>query len=177
MLGPKAQRPGDIVTSLSGKTIEVLNTDAEGRLILADALTYAQQLGCTHLVDAATLTGAVVVALGHHHTGMFSTDDALLERWKHATESEGEPMWRLPLGAEYREQLKSGYADMGNIGGRDGGAITAAMFLKEFAGETPWIHLDIAGTAWNEKSKPHMAEGGTGVLVRSFVTLAVNWRD
>jgi leucyl aminopeptidase len=177
MLGPKAQRPGDIVTSLSGKTIEVLNTDAEGRLILADALTYAQQLGCTHLVDAATLTGAVVVALGHHHTGLFATDDALLERWKHATDHEGEKMWQLPLGPEYREQLKSGYADIANIGGRDGGAITAAMFLKEFAGETPWIHLDIAGTAWNEKSKPDMAEGATGVLVRSFVTLAANWRD
>jgi leucyl aminopeptidase len=177
MLGPKAQRPGDIVTSLSGKTIEVLNTDAEGRLILADALTYAQQLGCTHLVDAATLTGAVVVALGHHYTGEFASDEGLAERWKHATDHEGERMWRLPLGPEYREQIKSGYADIANIGGRDGGAVTAAMFLKEFAGETPWIHLDIAGTAWNEKPKPDLAEGATGVLVRSFVTLALNWRD
>ena len=178
MLGPKAQRPGDIVTSMSGKTIEVLNTDAEGRLILADALTYAQQkLACTHLVDAATLTGAVVVALGHHHTGVFASDDALLDRWMHACGHEGEPMWRMPLGAEYREQIKSAFADMANIGGRDGGAITAAMFLKEFTGETPWVHLDIAGTAWLEENKPYMAKGPTGVLVRSFASLAANWRD
>ncbi len=178
MLGPRAQRPGDIVTSMSGKTIEVLNTDAEGRLILADALTYAQQkLGCTHLVDAATLTGAVVVALGHHHTGVFSGDDALLDRWMHAAGHEGEPMWRLPIGPEYREQLKTVFADIANIGGRDGGAITAAMFLKEFTGETPWVHLDIAGTAWLEENKPYMAKGPTGVLVRSFTTLATSWRD
>jgi leucyl aminopeptidase len=177
MLGPRAQRPGDIVTSLSGETIEVLNTDAEGRLILADALTYAQQLGCTHLVDAATLTGAVVVALGHHYTGLFGSDAALLDRWKHATEHEGERMWQMPVGPEYREQLKSDFADIANIGGRDGGAVTAAMFLKDFTGETPWVHLDIAGTAWTEDKKPHMAKGPTGVLVRSFATLALSWRD
>jgi leucyl aminopeptidase len=177
MVGPKAQRPGDIVTSMSGKTIEILNTDAEGRLILADAITYAQKIGCTHLVDAATLTGAVVVALGHHHTGVFSSDDALTDRWMHATAHEGEKMWRLPLGPEYREQIKSAFADMANIGGRDGGSITAAMFIKEFAGETPWVHLDIAGTAWLEDNKPFMAKGPTGVLVRSFVSLAMNWRD
>jgi leucyl aminopeptidase len=177
MLGPRAQRPGDIVTALSGETIEVLNTDAEGRLILADALTYAQQLGCTHLVDAATLTGAVVVALGHHYTGLFSSDAALLERWKHATDHEGERMWQLPIGPEYREQLKSDFADIANIGGRDGGSITAAMFLKDFTGETPWVHLDIAGTAWLEEKKPYMAKGPTGILVRSFTTLAMAWRD
>ncbi len=177
MLGPKAQRPGDIVTTMSGKTIEVLNTDAEGRLILADALTYAKKIGCTHLVDAATLTGAVVVALGHHYTGLFSSDDALVDRFMHASGHEGEQMWRLPIGPEYREQIKSSFADMANIGGRDGGAITAAMLLKEFAGETPWIHLDIAGTAWTEENKPAMAKGPTGVLVRSFVSLAMNWRD
>ncbi len=178
MLGPRAQRPGDIVTSMSGKTVEVLNTDAEGRLILADALTYAQKkLGCTHLVDAATLTGAVVVALGHHHSGVFSSDSSLLDRWMHACEHEGEPMWQLPMGPDYREQIKSAFADMANIGGRDGGAITAAMFLKEFTGETPWVHLDIAGTAWLEENKPYMAKGPTGVLVRSFATLAMNWRD
>jgi leucyl aminopeptidase len=177
MLGPRAQRPGDIVTSMSGKTIEVLNTDAEGRLILADALTYAQQQGCTHLVDAATLTGAVVVALGHHHTGLFGSDAALLDRWKHASDHEGERMWQLPLGPEYREQIKSAFADIANIGGRDGGAITAAMFLKDFTGETPWIHLDIAGTAWLEDNKPFMAKGPTGVLVRSFTNLAMAWRD
>ena len=178
MLGPRAQRPGDIVTSMSGKTIEVLNTDAEGRLILADALTYAQQkLRCTHLVDAATLTGAVVVALGHHYTGVFTSDSSLLDRWMHASEHEGERMWQLPMGPEYREQIKSVYADMANIGGRDGGAITAATFIKEFTGETPWVHLDIAGTAWLEENKPYMAKGPTGVLVRSFATLAMNWRD
>jgi leucyl aminopeptidase len=177
MLGPRAQRPGDIVTSMSGRTIEVLNTDAEGRLILADALAYAQMLGCTHLVDAATLTGAVVVALGHHHTGLFSSDAALLDRWKHASEHEGERMWQLPIGPEYREQLKTAFADIANIGGRDGGAITAAMFLKDFTGDTPWVHLDIAGTAWLEDSKPFMAKGPTGVLVRSFTALAMNWRD
>ncbi len=178
MLGPKAQRPGDIVKSMSGKTIEVLNTDAEGRLILADALTYAQQkLGCTHLVDAATLTGAIVVALGHHHTGVFTSDEALFDRWMHATSYEGEKMWRMPTGPEYREQIKSSFADIANIGGRDGGSITAAMFLKEFTGETPWVHLDIAGTGWFEEQKPYMAKGPTGVLVRSFVTLAMNWRD
>ncbi len=177
MVGPKAQRPGDIVTTMSGKTIEVLNTDAEGRLILADALTYAQKLGCSHLVDAATLTGAVVVALGHHYTGVFAGDDSLFDRWMHASGSEGEKMWRLPLGPEYREQIKSAFADMANIGGRDGGSITAAMLLKEFSGETPWLHLDIAGTAWLEDNKPFMAKGPTGVLVRSFVSLAMNWRD
>jgi leucyl aminopeptidase len=177
MLGPRAYRPGDILKSMSGKTIEVLNTDAEGRLILADALTYAQQLGATHLVDAATLTGAVVVALGHHYTGVFSGDDALVERWKHATDHEGERMWRMPIGPEYKEQIKSAFADMANIGGRDGGSITAAMFLKEFTGETPWLHLDIAGTAWLEKDKSMLAQGPTGVCVRSFTTLAMNWRD
>jgi leucyl aminopeptidase len=177
MLGPKAQRPGDIVTSMSGKTIEILNTDAEGRLILADAITYAQKIGCTQLVDAATLTGAVVVALGHHHTGVFSSEAALFDRWMHASEHAGEKMWRLPLGPEYREQLKTAFADIANIGGRDGGSITAAMFIKEFTGETPWVHLDIAGTAWLEDNKPFMAKGPTGVLVRSFVNLAMNWRD
>ena len=128
----KAQRPGDIVTSLSGKTIEILNTDAEGRLILADAITYAKQLGCTHLVDAATLTGAIVVALGHTSSGVFANDDALLERWMRAAKDAGEKMWHMPLDDEYRDQLKTVYADIQNIGGRWGGACSAAMFLKEF---------------------------------------------
>lgn len=177
MLGPRAQRPGDIVKSMSGKSVEVLNTDAEGRLILADALTYALTQGATHLVDAATLTGAIVIALGHHYTGMFTNDEALAERWRHATDREGERMWRMPIGPEYREQIKSSFADIANIGGRDGGSITAAMFLKEFVGETPWLHLDIAGTAWLEADKPHLAKGPTGVLVRSFAELAMNWRE
>jgi len=171
----KAQRPGDIVTSLSGKTIEILNTDAEGRLILADAITYAIQLGCTHLVDAATLTGAIAVALGHTSSGVFASDEALLERWMSAAKDAGEKMWRMPLDDEYRDQLKTVYADIQNIGGRWGGACSAAMFLKEFAGETPWIHLDVAGTAWLDDEKPFLAKGPTGIPLGSFVNLAMGW--
>jgi len=177
MPGRRAQRPGDIVTALSGKTIEVINTDAEGRLILADALTYARRLGCTHLIDAATLTGSVVVALGHINIGIFSTDDKLVGKLLEASRMAGEKMWRLPLDEEYKEQLKSAYADMTNVGGRPGGAITAAMFLREFAEQTPWVHLDIAGTAWLDDPKPYMSKGPSGVGVRTFVNLAMNWTD
>jgi leucyl aminopeptidase len=177
MPGSRAQRPGDIVKSMSGKTIEVLNTDAEGRLILADALTYAKQIGCTHLVDAATLTGAIVVALGHVNTGVFSSDAALLDRWMHAAQAQGDRMWQLPMDDEYKEQLKSVNADLQNIGGRPGGSITAAWFLREFSGDTPWIHLDIAGTAWLDDARPWMPKGATGIPVRSFVHLAMNWKD
>ena len=175
MVGSRAQRPGDIVTSLSGKTVEVLNTDAEGRLILIDAITYAQRRGCTHLVDAATLTGAIVVALGHVNIGAFTNNQALLDRVMAAARSEGEKVWHMPLDEDYKELLKSAFADLGNIGGRWGGAITAAWFLKEFAGETPWVHLDIAGTAWLDEAKPHMAKGPTGVCVRTFARLALDW--
>jgi len=175
MPGSRALRPSDILTSLSGKTIEVLNTDAEGRLILADAITYAQQLGCTHLVDAATLTGAIAVALGHTSSGVFASDDALRERWMSAAKEAGEKMWHMPLDDEYREQLKTVYADIQNIGGRWGGACSAAMFLKEFAGETPWVHVDIAGTAWLDDEKPFLAKGPTGIPLGSFVNLAMNW--
>ncbi len=177
MPGSKAQRPGDIVTALSGKTIEVINTDAEGRLILADALTYAKRLGCTHLVDAATLTGAVVVALGHINIGAFSNNDAMAARVLDAAQAAGEKMWRLPLDEDYKELLKSPFADMANVGGRPGGAITAAWFLREFAEETPWVHLDIAGTAWLDDAKPYAAKGPSGVGVRTFVNLAMNWKD
>jgi len=175
MPGSRAQRPGDIVTSLSGKTIEVLNTDAEGRLILADAITYAQQLGCTHLVDVATLTGAIVVALGHTSSGVFSNDDELLLRWMAASKQAGEKMWHMPLDDEYRDQLKTVYADIQNIGTRWGGACTAAMFLKEFAGDTPWVHVDNAGTAWLDDAKPSLAKGPAGVPLGSLVNLALNW--
>jgi len=175
MPGSRAQRPGDIVTSLSGKTIEVLNTDAEGRLILADAITYAKQLGCTHLVDVATLTGAIVVALGHTSSGVFSNDDEFLARWMTASKEAGEKMWHMPLDDEYREQLKTVYADIQNIGTRWGGACTAAMFLKEFAGDAPWIHVDVAGTAWLDDAKPFLAKGPAGVPLGSLVNLAVNW--
>jgi len=176
MVSGRAMRPGDIVKSLDGKTIEVLNTDAEGRLILNDALTYAQRLGCTHLVDAATLTGAIVVALGHLQTGAFSNNQEFLDRVLAAARSQGERMWPMPLDEDYKEYLKSAFADLANIGGRWGGAITAAYFLKEFADPTPWVHLDIAGTAYHEEAKPWMAKGPTGVGLRTFVELAFSWR-
>jgi leucyl aminopeptidase len=175
MVGGRAQRPGDIVTSLSGKTVEVLNTDAEGRLILIDAITYAQRLGCTHLVDVATLTGAIVVALGHLNMGAFTNNDALLGRLMAAAKAEGEKAWQMPMDDEYKDLLKSAFADLANIGGRWGGAISAAHFLKEFAGDTPWVHLDIAGTAWLDDAKPAMAKGPSGVCVRTFTRLAMDW--
>jgi leucyl aminopeptidase len=177
MPGSRAQRPGDIVTAMSGKTIEVINTDAEGRLILADALTYARQQGCTHLVDAATLTGAIVVALGHLNVGLFANEEAMRDRVLQAAKAEGERVWPMPLEDDYKEYLKSAYADLSNVGGRWGGAITAAIFLKEFAGETPWVHLDIAGTAYLDESKPFLAKGPTGVPVRTLVRLATEWKE
>jgi leucyl aminopeptidase len=176
MPGSRAQRPGDIVTAMSGKTIEVINTDAEGRLILADALTYARQQGSTHLVDAATLTGAIVVALGHLNVGLFANDEAMRGRVLEAAKAEGERMWPMPLEDDYKEYLKSAFADLANVGGRWGGAVTAAIFLKEFAGDTPWVHLDIAGTAWLDESKPFLAKGPTGVAVRTLVRLATEWK-
>jgi leucyl aminopeptidase len=177
MPGSRAQRPGDIVTAMSGKTIEVINTDAEGRLILADALEYARRQGCTHLVDAATLTGAIVVALGHLNVGLFANNDAMRDRVLQAAKAEGERMWAMPLEDDYKDYLKSAFADLANVGGRWGGAITAAIFLREFAGDTPWVHLDIAGTAWLDDAKPYAAKGPTGVAVRTLVRLATDWRD
>jgi leucyl aminopeptidase len=168
----KAQKPGDIQTAMSGKTIEIINTDAEGRLVLADGLCYARQLGCTHLIDAATLTGAVVVALGYTNAGIFSNDDDLYQKFVNALNEAGEKMWRLPLDDEYKDQIKSNIADIMNTGGRWGGASTAAMFLKEFAEDTPWIHLDIAGTAWMEDNKPWIAKGPSGIAVRSLIEFA-----
>jgi leucyl aminopeptidase len=165
----KAQKPGDVQIAMSGKSIEIINTDAEGRLVLADGLHYAKQLGCTHLVDAATLTGAVVVALGFNNAGIFANDDDMYNRIHNANAKAGEKMWRLPLDDEYKEQIRSSIADIMNTGGRWGGAITAAMFLKEFAEETPWIHLDIAGTAWMEDQKPWIAKGPSGIALRSLV--------
>jgi leucyl aminopeptidase len=168
----KAQKPGDIQTAMSGKTIEIINTDAEGRLVLADGLCYARQLGCTHLIDAATLTGAVVVALGYYNAGVFSNDDGFYEAFSKALTKSGEKMWRLPVTEEYLDQTRSGIADLMNTGGRWGGASTAAAFLKEFAEETPWIHLDIAGTAWMEDNKPWIAKGPSGIAVRSLIEFA-----
>ncbi len=175
MPGGRAQRPGDIVKTLSGKTVEVLNTDAEGRMILADAMTYARNLGCTHIVDAATLTGAIVVALGDIYTGLFPSEDAFASRVAAAAEAAGEKMWRMPVDDEYKEALKSTYADLPNVGNRKGGAITAAMFLKEFTSDAPWVHLDIAGTAWLDDAKPYLAKGPSGAPVRTLVRLATSW--
>jgi leucyl aminopeptidase len=165
----KAFKPGDVVTAMSGKTIEIINTDAEGRLVLADGLHYAKTLGCTHLIDAATLTGACVVALGALNGGLFSNDEAAWGRFQDGVKVSGEKFWRMPCTDDYRDQIKSQIGDIMNTGGRAGGAITAAMFLKEFAGETPWIHLDIAGCAWNEEAKPWLPKGPTGIAVRSIV--------
>jgi leucyl aminopeptidase len=176
MASHRSQRPGDIVTSFSGKTVEVLNTDAEGRLILADALTYAiRNGGATHLVDTATLTGAIVVALGHIHVGLFTNDDGLRDRVLAAARAEAEKMWAMPLDDDYKDYLKSAYADLPNIGGRWGGAVTAAKFLESFVENKPWVHLDIAGTAWLEESKPYMPKGPSGVTVRTMVRLAMDW--
>jgi leucyl aminopeptidase len=172
----KALRPGDVQIAMSGKSIEVLNTDAEGRLVLADGLYYARELGCTHLIDAATLTGAVGVALGLINAGVFSNDDEFYNRFAAALKKSGEKMWRLPIDDEYREMLKSDIADIKNVGGRYGGAITAAMFLKEFVGDTPWIHLDIAGIAWNDENKAWLARGPSGLAVRSIVEFAQEFR-
>jgi leucyl aminopeptidase len=168
----KAQKPGDIQIAMSGKSIEIINTDAEGRLVLADGLCYARQLGCTHLIDAATLTGAVVVALGYVNAGIFANDDKMYEEFNRALAQAGEKFWRLPLDDEYKDNIRSNIADIVNSGGRWGGAVNAAMFLKEFAEDTPWLHLDIAGTAWMEENKPWIAKGPSGIAVRSLVEFA-----
>jgi leucyl aminopeptidase len=173
MPGGRAQKPGDIQVAMSGKTIEVINTDAEGRLVLADALHYAGTLGCTHLLDAATLTGAIAVALGGVNFGAFGNDQAFLDQLLAAARECGEKVWPMPLDDDYREQIRSQIADIQNVGGRYGGAVTAAMFLKEFVGDTPWIHLDIAGTAWVDDSKAYISKGASGVAIRSVATLAL----
>jgi leucyl aminopeptidase len=165
----KAYKPGDVVTAMSGKTIDVINTDAEGRLVLADGITYARQLGATHLIDAATLTGAIGVALGLINAGAFSNDEETFAKFNAALVASGEKFWRMPLGEEYADLIKSDIADIKNTGGRHGGASTAAEFLHVFAEDTPWIHLDIAGLAWIEDSKPYIAKGPSGVAVRSIL--------
>lgn len=164
-----AQKPGDVQFAMNGKAIEIINTDAEGRLVLADGLCYARQLGCTHLVDAATLTGACVVALGMVNAGIFANCDEMFARFQTAQLAAGEKFWRLPLDDEYREMIKSSIGDIVNSGGRWGGAVTAAKFLQEFVDDKPWIHLDIAGCAWMEETKPWIAKGPSGIAVRSLV--------
>jgi leucyl aminopeptidase len=165
----RAFKPGDVIGSHLGKTIEIVNTDAEGRLILADALSYARRFNPVAMVDAATLTGACVIALGFHAIGMMGTDGDLIEEIRSAGIRSGERCWPLPLWDEYREQIDSTIADMKNSGGRAAGAITAGWFLKEFAGEVPWVHLDIAGTAYRDEAAPYLRKGATGVPTRLFI--------
>ena len=170
----KAVKPGDVVRAMTGKTIEVINTDAEGRLVLADALAYAKQLGATRVVDLATLTGAVVVALGDVNVAVMGTDQSLIDEIIASGREVGEKHWQLPLDPEYTKQIKSDIADIKNIGGRKAGTITAAAFLKEFADGFAWAHLDIAGTAWADDAKPYRAKGPTGVGVRTLLKLVEN---
>lgn len=166
VLSSTAYRPGDIIEFHNGKTAEVLNTDAEGRLVLADALSYAQQFDPRAVIDMATLTGAVVVALGSHAAAICGTDRKLIAALKKSGDYTGEPLWQLPLWEKYSEQLKGDHADLKNIGGREGGTITAAAFLKEFVGKVPWAHLDIAGTAWTESDQPYISKGPTAAGTR-----------
>ena len=172
MLGGRALKPGDILRSAEGKTVEVINTDAEGRLILADGLWYARQLGATHLVDVATLTGSIVVALGKFTSGIFGAPDAWVDRVRRVADRAGDRVWPLPLFDDYSEQLKSEIADLVNTGGRSAGSITAALFLREFTGGLPWVHIDIAGTAWAEEARPYLPKGPSGVAVRTLAELA-----
>jgi leucyl aminopeptidase len=173
MPGGRAVKPGDVLTSAAGKTVEILNTDAEGRLVLGDGLWYARELGATHLVDVATLTGACVVALGKTTSGLFGTPEEWVAEVRKASERAGDRSWPMPVFDDYKEQLKSEIADFSNTGGRTAGAITAALFVKEFAGGLPWVHMDIAGTAWAEEPKPYQPKGATGVGVRTLAELAI----
>ncbi|MCK9268605.1 MAG: cytosol aminopeptidase, partial [Alkaliphilus sp.] len=168
----KAYKPGDILTTMDGKTIEVLNTDAEGRLVLIDCITYTLKQGATKLVDLATLTGACVVALGNTASALISNDDEFVERVKAAAGNAGEKVWQLPSYPEYKEQIKSDIADLKNTGGREAGTITAGLFLGEFVGENPWVHIDIAGTSMITNDKSGLVKGATGVGVRTLYHLA-----
>ncbi|MGH9738141.1 MAG: leucyl aminopeptidase [Candidatus Acidiferrales bacterium] len=174
MPGGRAQKPGDVQVSMSGKTIEVINTDAEGRLILADGIFYARKLGCTHLIDAATLTGAIEVALSNVNVGAFGTPRHYLDQFLASAKSVGEKMWPMPIDDEYEDMIRSNIADIRNTGsGKGGGAITAAWFLKKFTDDTPWIHLDIAATCWVDEGRPWLAKGPTGVAIRSIIDFAM----
>lgn len=167
----KATKPGDVVKAMSGKTIEIINTDAEGRLVLSDAICYAKKLGAKRIVDMATLTGAVSIALGDVNAAILGTDQALIDEVIEAGREVGDKYWQLPLDKEYSKQIKSEIADIKNIGGRKAGTITAAAFLKEFADGVAWAHLDIAGTAWGDDAKPYRAKGPTGVAVRTLINM------
>jgi leucyl aminopeptidase len=169
-----ATKPGDVVRAMSGKTIEVINTDAEGRLILADGLSYARSLNLSPIVDVATLTGAISVALGNVAIGCMSNDQPLCDRVVQAGRAAGEKIWQLPLYDEYKEQIKSEVADIKNTGGRPAGAITAALFLKEFVEDTPWVHLDMAGVDFYDKEKGVLVKGASGMPVRTLVNLVLS---
>ncbi len=171
--GGSALKPGDIITAINGKTIEIISTDAEGRLILADALGYAEKLGAKVIIDVATLTGACQVALGDVVTGAFGNNQGLVDKVIAAGDEAGELIWQMPMYDRYKEQNKSDVADIKNVGGRYAGAITAAQFLAEFVGDTPWVHLDIAGTSMSEKERAYLVKGATGVLVRTLVNLVL----
>jgi leucyl aminopeptidase len=169
-----AYKPGDVLRAMSGKTIEVINTDAEGRLILADAITYAKKLGATRIIDLATLTGAVSIALGSVYAAILGNDQSFVDNVRKSAAGVGEKLWQLPMDEDYRDLIKSDIADIKNTGGRYAGTITAAYFLREFAESTPWVHLDIAGTAWENEKKPHMAKGPTGVGIRTLINFICN---
>ena len=170
----RAYKPGDILRAMSGKTIEVINTDAEGRLVLADAITYARKLGATKIIDLATLTGAVSIALGSVNVAILGNDQAFVDEVRSAAKEVGERFWQLPMDPDYREMIKSDIADIKNSAGRYAGTITASQFLQEFAEGTPWVHLDIAGTAWENERKPYLAKGPTGVAIRTLVNYVCN---
>jgi leucyl aminopeptidase len=174
MPGGSAQRPGDVVRAMNGKTIEVVDTDAEGRLILADALCYARKLGLSPVVDVATLTGAISVALGKVAFGAMTNNDALFDRVRQAAEAAGEKVWQLPLFKEYKEKLDSEVADIKNVGGREAGSITGAIFLKEFIEDTPWVHLDIAGVDQHDEVKGIFLKGSSGTGVRTLINLGLS---
>jgi len=161
-----ASRPGDIVSTILGKTVEIINTDAEGRLVLADAIGFAKKMKPRAIIDIATLTGACSVALGNEASAMMGNDNRLMDRVKAIGDEIHERVWQMPLYEEYREYIKSDFADLKNTGGKTGSLVTAAYFLKEFAGDTPWVHLDIAGTAWTDKEMPYIPKGATGFGVR-----------
>jgi leucyl aminopeptidase len=167
----KATKPGDVVKSYLGKTVEIINTDAEGRLILADALAYARTLGASHIIDIATLTGACIIALGHVNGGMMGTDQKTIDRLRSNIRITGEGLWQLPLDDAYRKTIRSEIADIKNVGDRWAGAITAAKFLQEFVEDTPWIHLDIAGMDLDNDGRPFACKGATGFGVRTLVQL------
>lgn len=175
MPGPQAMKLGDVLTARNGKTIEVLNTDAEGRLLLADALSYAADQGAGHIIDLATLTGSCVVALGKYVAGLMTNSQSWADRVKAAAERVGERVWQLPMFDDYTEQIQSGVADLKNIGSRWGGAITAAKFLEHFVGTVPWVHLDIAGPAWADEESATQEAGGTGMFVRTLVEVAESY--